>query len=144
MSKAIRFDKSRREQWLTLLRQGKTQEDANRTLGVAPVTITRWLKAGKDASEGPQFEFVQAYEQIPRPRARSKPSELVSQERAGGLSVDQLVQLLEHAAMDGNVQAMKYLLERPWERKDDQEEEQQVGETVFDQLQALRERKAGA
>ena len=143
MGKAIRFDKSRREQWLTLLSQGETQEDANTTLGVSQTTISRWLKAGRVAVEGPQFEFVQAFELIPRARRRSRPSELVSQERAGGLSVDQLVQLLESAAVDGNVQSMKYLLERPWERKDEQEEEQSAGETVFDQLQALRERKAG-
>jgi len=144
MSKAIRFEKTRREHWLTLLREGKTQEDANRTVGVSTATIRRWMTAGKEASDGPQFEFVQAYEQIPRPRARSKPSELVSQERAGGLSVEQLVGLLEGAAIDGNVQAMKYLLDRPWERKDEPEETKPVEETVFDQLAALRERKAGA
>lgn len=144
MSKAIRFTKERREQWLTLLRQGESQEDANRTVGVSTATISRWLKAGKLATAGQEFEFVQAYEQIPRPRARSKPSELVSQERAGGLSTEQLVSLLEGAAVDGNVQAMKYLLERPWERKDEQEEAKPAENNVFDQLAALRERKAGA
>jgi transposase len=144
MGKVIRFTKDRQERWLNLLREGKTQAEANKTVGVSKATIADWMKTGKVASEGPRFEFVQAYEQIPRPRARSKPSELVSQERAGGLSVDQLVGLLEHAAVDGNVQAMKYLLERPWERRDEQEEAKPVEADVFDQLAAFRQRKAGA
>ena len=144
MGKAIRFTQDRREQWLSLLRDGKTQREANERLGVSKATISHWMKTGKVKTEGPHFEFVQAYEQIPRPRRRSQPSELVSQERAGGLSVNQLVGLLEGAAVDGNVQAMKYLLDRPWERKDEPEEAKPVEETVFDQLAALRERKAGA
>ena len=144
MSKAIRFTEERRQQWLTMLKEGKTQREANESLGVSKATIAHWMKTGKASTEGPHFEFVQAYEQIPRPRRRSAPSELVSQERAGGLSVEQLVGLLEHAAVDGNVQAMKYLLERPWERKNEQEEAKPVESTVFDQLAALRQRKAGA
>jgi IS30 family transposase len=144
MSKAIRFTEERRNEWLKMLSEGKTQREANESLGVSKATIAHWMKTGKAKTAGPHFEFVQAYEQIPRPRRRSRPSELVSQERAGGLSVEQLVGLLEGAAIDGNVQAMKYLLDRPWERKDEPEEVKPVEETVFDQLAALRERKAGA
>jgi hypothetical protein len=65
----------------------------------------------------------------------------VAQERAGGLSVPELVTLLEHEALDGSVQAMKYLLERPWERKNDEEVKPEPKTSIFDELQALRDRK---
>ena len=139
-----RFTADRRKAFLELLEGGGTIVEACESLGLAEKTVRRWLRKGKDETEGAAFEFVQAYEAIPRPRRRQAPKELVSQERQGGLSEEQLVALLEQAALDGNVQAQKYLLERPWERKRDDEKQQEAGADVLDELQAFRERKGAA
>ena len=144
MGQVQRFTEARRAEWLGLLKEGKTQEEANATVGVSTRTVAKWLARGKDEAEGTAFDFVQAYEAIPRPRRRQRPSELVTAERAGGLSEEQLVGLLEAAAVDGNVQAQKYLLERPWERKRDDETESKQEASVFDELQAFRDRKGAA
>lgn len=144
MGDVIRFTKERREAFLTQLEQGKTQLEACETVKVSHVTVQRWLRKGKVSDSGPAFEFVQAYERIPRPPRRRAAHELVTQERQGGLSEEQLVSLLEQAALDGNVQAQKYLLERPWERKRDDEKQEEQASDVLDELQAFRERKGAA
>ena len=139
-----RFDQERRTAFLKAIEGGQTQAQACKSQGVSKATISKWLSRGRKASSGDEFEFAQAYDALRPPRRRPVPAELVAAERKGGLSEAQLVGLLEEAAVQGNVQAMKYLLERPWERKNEQDEEKPVESTVFDQLAALRQRKAGA
>ena len=139
----ITFTDDRRKTWLQLIESGLTRTEANLRVGVSDKTIAKWLRVGRQADEGNQFEFAQAFDAIKKQPPKPNAAQLVNQERAGGLSVTELVALLEQEALNGNVPALKYLLERPWERKNDQEEAQPVEETVFDQLAALRERKAG-
>jgi hypothetical protein len=135
-----RFTDDRREKWLQLVESGATQEDANTKVGVSPVTIARWGKKGRLASEGPAFEFAQRLDALPARKPRPAPKSLVAEQRRGRLSLDDLVGLLEDAAIQGNVQAMKYLIERPWEKDADDEK---PGTSIFDELAALRERKTG-
>ena len=136
-----RFTADRREKWLQVVESGATQEDANRKLGVSPVTIARWGKKGRLESDGPAFEFAQRLDALPARKRRPAPKSLVADQRRGRLSLDDLVGLLEDAAIQGNVQAMKYLIERPWEK--DADEDEKPGTSIFDELQALRERKTG-
>ena len=138
-----RFTADRREAYLKLLQDGKTQVEACESLHVSQATIRKWLSRGRKAESGDQFEFARAHDAIRKPPRKPKPAELVAEERRGGLSEAQLVGLLEDAAVQGNVQAMKYLLERPWERKDDDKDQvKSGGSSIFDELAALRERKA--
>jgi transposase len=133
---SVKFTSERRDEWLKLVKAGASQEDANRQVKVSPVTITRWLKAGREASEGPQFEFAQAVDALPKRRRQPTPAQLVVKQRTGRLSEADLVMLLEEAATDLNVQAIRLLLERPWEQRD--EEETKQGPSIFDELAALR------
>jgi hypothetical protein len=138
--KAIRFTPERRRTWLELVESGQSQKSANMAVHVSDRTIAEWLRVGREQSEGEKFEFAQAYDAIKPARRKRAPAELVKQERGGGLDVPTLVALLEAEALNGSVQAMKYLLERPWERKDVEEAKPQ-GKSILDELSALRERK---
>jgi len=142
-AKVIRFTPERRKTWLELVESGQSQKNANLEVGVSDRTIAQWLKLGRLQTEGEKFEFAQAYDAAKPQRRKPAPAELVKDERAGQLSVKQLVALLEHEALQGNVQAIKYLLERPWEKK---HEEGDGGKapTILDELSALRERKTNA
>ena len=142
--RAARFTLERRESYVELLKSGQTQTSACEELNISTDTIGRWLRRGRKETSGEYFDFAQSHDAIRPPRRKRRPSELVSAERAGGLDVPTLVALLEAEALNGNVQAIKYLLERPWERKRDDEDQQVKTEDVFDDLQALRERKARA
>lgn len=138
-----RFTLERREAFLGLLQEGKTQVEACESLRVSQGTIRKWLSRGRKAESGDAFDFATAHDAIRKPPRKPAPAELVAEVRRGGLSEAQLVGLLEEAAVQGNVQAMKYLLERPWERKrDDEGEAEGKGTSIFDELSALRERKA--
>jgi len=132
----MKFTSDRRNEWLKLVEAGATQEDANRQVRVHPATISRWLKTGREAAEGPQFEFAQALDALPKRRRQPTPAQLVVKQRTGRLSEADLVMLLEEAATDLNVQAIRLLLERPWEPGD--EEETKQGSSIFDELAALR------
>jgi transposase len=135
----MKFTDERRKHWLSLVEGGASEEDANLVVKVSSATVSRWKKLGREATEGPQFDFAQAYDALPKRRPKPTPGQLVAAEREGGLTEGQLVKLLEHAALDGSVPAIKYLLERPWEAKDAEQETK--GPAIFDQLAALRERK---
>lgn len=138
----LRFDETRRRAFLTAMEGGMTQAQACESLGVSKATIAKWLSRGRKAESGEAFEFAQAYDAIKRPRRKPLPAQLVAETVRGGLSEADLVRLLEEAAVGGNVQAMKYLLERPWERKDNGDEGKEAqGASIFDELAALRERK---
>ena len=142
---SVRFTEERRAAFLKVLEGGQTQAQACKSLGVSKATVSKWLGRGRKAESGEAFEFARAYDLIKPPRRRPVPAELVAEAKRGGLSESQLVGLLEEAAVQGNVQAMKYLLERPWERKrDDESEAEGKGASIFDELSALRERKAAS
>jgi len=132
----MKFTSDRRNEWLKLVEAGATQDDANRQVKVSTATVWRWLKAGREATEGPQFEFAQAVDSLPKRRRQPTPAQLVVKQRTGRLSEADLVMLLEEAATDLNVQAIRLLLERPWEPGD--EEETKQGPSIFDELAALR------
>ena len=138
------FDLVRRESWIALLDSGMSQGEACERVRVSPGTIGKWLRRGRLETKGDYFEFAAAVDKIrPRPR-RKTPNSLVVQERQGGLDVGQLVSLLEEQALNGNVQAIKHLLDRPWERRDAEEEGKSKAPSILDELSAFRERKAPA
>lgn len=138
-----RFTPERRSAFLEAIEGGMTQAQACKSLRVSKATISKWLSDGRKAESGEAFEFARAYDVLRPPRRRPLPAELVAEQTRGGLTEEQLVRLLEEQAVQGNVQALKYLLERPWERKrDDQEEEAAKSGSILDELAALRERKA--
>ena len=132
----MKFTSERRNEWLKLVKAGASHDDANRQVRVSHMTISRWLKAGREATEGSQFEFAQAVDALPKRRQKPSPAQLVVKQRTGRLSEADLVMLLEEAATDLNVQAIRLLLERPWEQRD--EEETKQGPSIFDELAALR------
>ena len=132
----MKFTSERRNEWLKLVEGGASHDDANRQVRVSHMTISRWLKTGREATEGPQFEFAQAVDALPKRRRKPSPAQLVVKQRTGRLSEADLVMLLEEAATDLNVQAIRLLLERPWEQGD--EEETKQGPSIFDELAALR------
>ena len=135
---AQRFTLERRQAFLQAIQGGQTQAEACKSVGVSTRTIAKWLSEGRKAGSGDKWKFAEAYDAMKRPPA----AELVAETVRGGLSEADLVRLLEEAAVGGNVQAMKYLLERPWERKrDDEGESEAQGTSIFDELAALRERK---
>lgn len=138
-----KFTLERRAAFLAEIEAGRTQAQACKTLKVSGATIQKWLSRGRTATEGEAHDFARAYDQLKPPRRKRKARELVEEQRQGGLSVEDLVRLLEHEALNGNVPAIKYLLERPWERTDDSNETKEVESSVFDELAALRDRKTG-
>jgi transposase len=142
---SVRFTEERRAAFLEALQGGQTQAQACKSLGVGKATVSKWLSRGRKAESGEAFEFAKSYDAVKPPRRRPVPAELVAEAKRGGLSEAQLVGLLEEAAVQGNVQAMKYLLERPWERKrEDESEAEDAGTSIFDELSALRERKTAS
>lgn len=139
-----RFVPARRKAFLKAIEQGSTQAQACESLKVSPTTIAKWLSRGRKATSGPEFEFASTYDSFAPPKKKRKPRQLVAEQAEGGLSVDQLVSLLEHEALNGNVQALKYLLERPWEKLDDESSSEAKAPTILDELASFRDRKAGA
>ena len=137
-----RFTLERREAFLRALEGGMTQVEACESLKVSQSTIRKWLGRGRKAESGEAFDFAVAHDAIVKAPRKPVPAALVAETVRGGLSEADLVRLLEEAAVGGNVQAMKYLLERPWERKDNGDEGKEAqGASIFDELAALRERK---
>ena len=137
-----RFTSERRAHWLSLVTAGGSQEEACAEVGVSPLTIRRWLANGRAGKTPEAKAFAEAVDALPKRKPRPAPKSLVKQEREGKLTPDQLEALLEQAAVDLNVQAIRLLLERPWEKNADENESPSV--TLADELAAVRERKAGA
>jgi hypothetical protein len=96
-----RFTTARRERFLTLLETGRNVEEACATVKVGRATIGRWAASGRAPGARPdQLEFADRFDAIREGRADAS------------LTIDDLVRLLEKAARQGSVQAMKLLLER--------------------------------
>ena len=91
---------------LEAIRAGRSLEQVCGEVGITQDTFQRWVRRGRAESSGGYRDFANAVDQ-----ARG----LRDEER---LSEDDLVRLLERSARKGSVQAIKLLLERPWERKE--------------------------
>lgn len=104
----VKFTPDLRERFLTLLERGDSIEDACADIGISRATITKWAAKGRkpNAPDDGSAEFAFRLDEI-REGLGDK-----------GLSQGDVVRLLEKAARKGSVQAMKLLLERPWEKKD--------------------------
>ncbi|MEI6446467.1 MAG: hypothetical protein WCO96_01150 [Actinomycetes bacterium] len=126
---------------MKLIELGSTQDEANSTVGVSSATVRRWLQEGRAGKSDERRKFAETFDALPKRKPRPAPKSLVKQEREGKLTPDQLEALLEQAAVDLNVQAIRLLLERPWEKNADENESPRV--TLADELAAFRERKAG-
>jgi transcriptional regulator with XRE-family HTH domain len=138
---APRFTAERRTKWLELLAAGQSQEEACKEVGVSPVTIRRWLADGRASKNPDRKAFADAFDALPKRKPRPSPRSLVKQERDGKLDRDQLEALLEQAALDLNVQAIKLLLERPWDKDADQDQAEQAEPDIFDELDARRKHR---
>jgi hypothetical protein len=105
---AIRFTSERRERLLVLLQTGRTVEEAAAGAGISTTTVNTWAAKGRAReASGEHREFAGRFDDIRIGR------------NAPPLSTGDLVRLLEKAAVKGSVQAMKHLLERSWEKKDE-------------------------
>jgi len=103
----IRFTPDLRERFLTLVERGDSIEEACADVGVSRATVTKWAARGRKGNvlDDGSVEFAFRLDEI-REGANEE-----------GLSRDDIIRLLEKAARNGSVQAMKLLLERQ-EKKD--------------------------
>jgi hypothetical protein len=102
-----KFTSERRERFLTRIERGDSIEDACAVAGVGRATTTRWAARGRVPGAAPDaVEFARRVDDVRAGR------------NLAPLSKAALVRLLERAALRGSVQAMRLLLERPWERSD--------------------------
>lgn len=127
------FTPERRERFLTFIETGKSVTDAADAVGVSRSAITKWVREGKAEGAHPdKAEFAKRYEDLRHgPRG------------ATDLSQADLVKLLEAHARKGSVQAIKLLLERPWEKKGPAPAEEPVHSApVLSIMDKLAERKA--
>lgn len=102
----MRFTTERREQFLSMLERGHTQEEACAHVGISRTTIVKWTTRGRLANASAEAsEFAERFDAIKdcAPFAH--------------LSDDDLIRLLEKQAKKGSVNAIRLLLERPWEKK---------------------------
>jgi hypothetical protein len=108
-SSQIKFTADRRERLLTLLERGDSMEDACGDVGISRGTVSKWAARGRkpNAPDDGSAEFAFRLDEI---------REGLNDE---GLSQQDVIRLLEKSARKGSVQAMKLLLDRPWEKKDD-------------------------
>jgi hypothetical protein len=105
----MRFTPERRERFLTLLEVGRTVRDACADVHVSQTTIGKWAARGRaTGATVEEVEFAVRFDAIREGTGSGQHRPLTSED---------LVALLERAARRGSVQAMKLLLERPWERK---------------------------
>jgi hypothetical protein len=145
MSGGMRFTPDRRHAWLKLVEAGHTQADACRELSVAKQTVANWLSKGRKSTEGPAFEFAQAFDAIPRPPRRRRALEVNKAYREGrlNLSRDDLIGLLEDFAVnDRSVTAAKLLIDLLEQKNADSIEENKPA-SLADQLAIRRARKTG-
>jgi transposase len=126
-SSKIRFTVDMRERFLTLLERGDSIEDACADVGISRATVTKWAARGRrpDAPDDGSAEFAFRFDELRE--GRNEPS----------LSQDDVIRLLEKAARKGSVQAMKHLIDRPWEKKDGASDGQDAPEAEQDPFAAL-------
>ena len=102
----MHFSPERRERFLTLLETGRNVTEAASAVGISRGSVNKWVRAGQ-APNAPadKAEFSRRYEEI---RKGPQTNETLTQA--------DLIRLLEVAARKGSVQALKMLLDRPWEQ----------------------------
>ena len=146
--KAPRFTPARREQFLQLLESGQSVSTAAGEVGLSRNTIQSWVNRGKtETAQADAREFSSEYRRIldsrPKKKRRATPQALVAEHEAGRLSESQLLGLLEEAAQNLNVPAIKILLDR-LEPADASSHEETKPLSILDELQSLRARKHGS
>lgn len=107
-----RFTPERRERFLALIETGRTISDACAAVGISRNSVNNWVKEGReDDAPADKAEFARRFDFI-----RNGP-------QGTHLTKQDLVSLLEAKARSGNVNAMRLLLERPWEKQQKPKEE---------------------
>ena len=124
MSEDKTFNSERREKFLTLLEVGRTVQEAAAEVGVTTTTVYRWAEKGRFEEDTERAEFSERFHAI---------KDGTNEKRLGK---DDLIVLLEKSARRGSVQAIKLLLERPWDRQ--VKEEKPKPKSVIDELAAKR------
>lgn len=126
----VSFTPEKRERLLTLMETGRTLKEASLSVKVSRQTVNRWHVAGlKDGAERKYRDFAERYELL-----RNGPG-------GENLSQADLVRLLEISARQGSVQAIKMLLDRPWEKQKQTPEENPVA-PVLSLLDKLADKRA--
>jgi transposase len=98
------FTPERRERFLTLIETGRGVGEAAQAVGISRSAVTKWVREGNAEGAHPdKAEFATRYEAL-----RNGPSEV------DGLSLADLIKLLEAKARKGDVQAIKLLIDKPW------------------------------
>jgi transposase len=124
MSPPTKFTIDRRERFLTLLERGFCIEEACADVGISRVTVTKWAARGRGPNPPDDGSAEFAY----------RLDEIREGKRELRLSQQDVVRLLENAARKGSVQAMKALLERPWERQADEPDQDKDQQDPFSAL----------
>lgn len=108
------FTPERRGRLLDLLADGMTLERARAVVGVSDSTIRRVLARADAGHDDAQVFAVEYRQRVRDGRAvrRPSPTRIAQLYRAGGLSRDDVVSLLEDQARAGNVTAIMLLLMR--------------------------------
>ena len=129
-----RFTVERREWFLTLMEAGRSMEEACAAVGVSRPTVSKWRAEGRQAEGGEKAVFAERLDAIRSGEGESR------------LQPDDVVRMLEVAARNGSVQAMRLLLTRPWEAKRDDEDSDaapaSAEESALDELAAIRRRRS--
>lgn len=102
----MKFTSERRERYLTLLETGRTITEACEAVGISRSAVSKWIGQGQQEGAHPdKAEFAARVAEI-----RDGPA------NAPGLTIPDLVKLLEARARKGDVSAIRLLLDRPWEK----------------------------
>lgn len=125
MSEDKTFNPERREKFLTLIEVGRNVQEAAAEVGVTTTTVYRWADKGRFEEDTDRAEFSERFHAIQTGTNEKR------------LGKDDLIVLLEKSARRGSVQAIKLLLERPWDRKPEKEDKPKPT-SVIDELAAKR------
>jgi transposase-like protein len=122
------FTPEKRERYLTLIETGRTGKEAAEAVSISRTTVNKWVRAGRlEGAQADKRQFAERFDAL-----RTGPQD------NGSLTQADLVRLLEISARTGSVSAMKLLLERPWEKKQPEEEKPAPVLSLMDKLQARR------
>ncbi|MDP2712298.1 MAG: helix-turn-helix domain-containing protein [Solirubrobacteraceae bacterium] len=145
-----RFTREKRTAFVILIAAGRTLAQACDDVGVSSVTVQTWDARGQAEHDDETTEFAALYaaalEARPAPEpdpqlaiaepdpdamtitpanavtAHGPPLGIRPQPPRAPLSEERLIELLERQAQRGVVGAIKLLLERPWERRADEDD----------------------
>lgn len=160
-----RFTAGKRTEFLVLIAAGRTLAQACDEVGISSVTVQTWNVRGDAQADEDAAEFARLYALAldARPPAPPSPQLAIGVDAVAGappaldeasargeavikaaasrpaahkpLSIGDLVELLERQARKGAVGAIKLLLERPWERRADADDDENAAPSdPFDDL----------